>query len=164
MHLLRHALGLSLAGVLVTACATAQAPPVPVAVRPGIDVLVEDSLHLVAGRAVGLLTNRTGVDRRGVSDVERLRAAGVNLVALFTPEHGFRGAADPGAAVATTRDSATGLPIYSLYGRNFAPTAGDARRCAGAARRPAGRGRTLLHLCLHHDRTDASRRRWPAFP
>ena len=122
MHLLSHALGLSLAGVLVTACATAQAPPVPVAVRPGIDVLIEDSLHLVAGRAVGLLTNRTGVDRRGVSDVERLRAAGVNLVALFTPEHGYRGAADPGAAVATTRDSATGLPIYSLYGRNFAPT------------------------------------------
>ena len=107
--------------MLVTACATAQAPPVQ-AVRPGIDVLVEDSLHLVAGRAVGLLTNRTGVDRRGVPDVERLRAAGVNLVALFTPEHGFRGAADPGATVATTRDSATGLPIYSLYGRDFAPT------------------------------------------
>jgi len=92
-------------------------------VRPGIDVLVEDSLHLVQGRAVGLLTNHTAVDRRGVSDVERLRAAGVNLVALFTPEHGFRGAADPGAAVETTRDSATGLPIYSLYGSNFAPTA-----------------------------------------
>ena len=54
--------------------------------------------------------------------MERLRAAGVNLVALFSPEHGFRGAADPGAAVASTRDSATGLPIYSLYGRNFAPT------------------------------------------
>jgi len=123
MPLLRHALGVSLAGVLVSACAAAQVPAVPAAVRPGIDVLVEDSLHLVKGRAVGLLTNRTGVDRRGVSDIERLRSAGVNLVALFTPEHGFRGAADPGAAVATTRDSATGLPIYSLYGRNFAPTA-----------------------------------------
>jgi uncharacterized protein YbbC (DUF1343 family) len=122
MHLLRHAFGLSLAGVLVTACATAQAPPVRAAVRPGIDVLVEDSLHLVAGRAVGLLTNRNGVDRNGVGDVERLRAAGVHLVAIFTPEHGFRGAADPGAAVPSTRDSATGLPIYSLYGRNFAPT------------------------------------------
>ena len=122
MHLLRHAVGLSLTGVLVTACATAQAPPVRAAVRPGIDVLLEDSLHLVAGRAVGLLTNRNGVDRHGVGDVERLRAAGVHLVAIFTPEHGFRGAADPGAAVPSTRDSATGLPIYSLYGRNFAPT------------------------------------------
>lgn len=123
MIFLRHATGLSLAWVMATSCAAAQAPAAPVVVvRPGIDVLVEDSLHLVAGRAVGLLTNRTGVDRRGVPDVERLRAAGVNLVALFTPEHGFRGAADPGAAVASAHDSATGLPIYSLYGRNFAPT------------------------------------------
>jgi len=122
MRLLCHAVGVSLAGVLVS-CATAQAPPVRATVRPGIDVLLEDSLHLVKGRAVGLLTNRNGVDRHGVSDIERLRAAGVNLVALFTPEHGFRGAADPGAAVATTRDSATGLPIYSLYGSTFAPTA-----------------------------------------
>ncbi len=79
-------------------------------------------MHLVAGRAVGLLTNHTGVDRRGIPDVERLRAAGVNVVALFTPEHGFRGAADPGAAVASTRDPATGIPIYSLYGPNLAPT------------------------------------------
>ena len=122
MVLLRHAPGLSLACVLAASCATAQAPPAPATVRPGIDVLVEDSLHLVAGRSVGLLTNNTGIDRRGVSDVERLRSAGVNLVALFTPEHGFRGAADPGAVVASARDSATGLPIYSLYGRNFAPT------------------------------------------
>jgi uncharacterized protein YbbC (DUF1343 family) len=122
MRLLRHVVAVSLAGVLGSACATAPAPPALATVRPGIDVLVEDSLHLVKGRAVGLLTNRTGVDRRGVSDVERLRSAGINLVALFTPEHGFRGAADPGAAVATTRDSATGLPIYSLYGRHLAPT------------------------------------------
>ena len=53
----------------------------------------------------------------------RLRAAGVRLVALFSPEHGFRGAADPGAAIASSVDSATGLPIYSLYGRTSAPTA-----------------------------------------
>ena len=52
----------------------------------------------------------------------RLRAAGVRLVALFSPEHGFRGAAEPGAAVASSIDSATGLPIYSLYGRTTAPT------------------------------------------
>jgi uncharacterized protein YbbC (DUF1343 family) len=43
-------------------------------------------------------------------------------VALFSPEHGFRGAADPGAAVASSVDSATGLPIYSLYGKTSAPT------------------------------------------
>lgn len=89
--------------------------------RPGIEVLLSDSLHLVRGRRVGLVTNQSGVDHDGVSDVERLRAAGVNLVALFSPEHGFRGTADPGAAVASSVDSATGLPIYSLYGRNSSP-------------------------------------------
>lgn len=92
------------------------------AVRPGIEVLLADSAHLVRDRRVGLVTNQSGVDASGVSDVVRLRAAGVRLVALFSPEHGFRGAADPGAAVASSVDSATGLPIYSLYGRTSAPT------------------------------------------
>lgn len=91
-------------------------------VLPGIDVLLRDSLHLVRGRRVGLVTNQTGVDARGVSDVTRLLGAGVRLVALFSPEHGFRGTAAPGAAIASTVDSATGLPIYSLYGRATAPT------------------------------------------
>lgn len=121
---------LALAWVMgVAACAppssAGDAPPPGGATPalPGIDVLLRDSLHLVRGRRVGLVTNQTGVDARGVSDVERLRAAGVQLVALFSPEHGFRGAADPGAAVASTLDSATGLPIYSLYGRVTAPSA-----------------------------------------
>lgn len=94
----------------------------PGAVRPGIEVLLADSASLIRGRRVGLVTNQSGVDASGVSDVVRLRAAGVRLVALFSPEHGFRGAADPGAAVASSVDSATGLPIYSLYGRSSAPT------------------------------------------
>ncbi len=94
----------------------------PAAVLPGIEVLLADSLHLVRDRRVGLVTNQAGVDADGISDVARLRAADVRLAALFSPEHGFRGAADPGAAVASARDSATGLPIYSLYGRTSAPT------------------------------------------
>ena len=96
--------------------------PAPGGVRPGIDVLLTDSVALVRDRRVGLVTNQAGVDAQGVSDVVRLQAAGVKLVALFSPEHGFRGAADPGATVASTIDSATGLPIYSLYGRTTAPT------------------------------------------
>lgn len=99
------------------------APIVPARVRPGIDVVVTDSLHRLRGRSVGLVTNNSGIDAQGVSSVTRLREAGVRLVALFSPEHGFRGAADPGAAVASSTDSATGLPIYSLYGRTSAPTA-----------------------------------------
>jgi uncharacterized protein YbbC (DUF1343 family) len=97
--------------------------PAPAVVRPGIEVLLADSLHLVRGRRVGLVTNHTGIDRAGVSDVERLLGAGVRLVALYSPEHGFRGAADPGELVASGTDSATGLPIYSLYGRTRTPTA-----------------------------------------
>ncbi|MBA3317188.1 MAG: DUF1343 domain-containing protein [Gemmatimonadales bacterium] len=98
------------------------APDAPGRVRPGIEVLLADSAGLVRDRRVGLVTNQSGVDASGVSDVVRLRAAGVQLVALFSPEHGFRGAAEPGVAVASSVDSATGLPIYSLYGRTSAPT------------------------------------------
>jgi uncharacterized protein YbbC (DUF1343 family) len=100
----------------------ATAGPVLSRVRPGIDVLVSDSIGLVRGRRLGLVTNQSGIGASGAGDVELMRGAGLNLVALFSPEHGFRGAADPGAAVATTIDSATGLPIYSLYGRTSAPT------------------------------------------
>ncbi len=91
-------------------------------VRPGIDVLLADSIGLVRGRRVGLVTNQSGIGASGTSDVDLMRSAGVRLVALFSPEHGFRGASDPGASVASSVDSATGLPIYSLYGRTSAPT------------------------------------------
>ena len=100
----------------------ASAPAAATRVRPGIEVLLTDSAALVRDRRVGLVTNQSGVDADSISDVVRLRSAGVRLVALFSPEHGFRGAADPGAAVASSVDSATGLPIYSLYGRTSAPT------------------------------------------
>jgi uncharacterized protein YbbC (DUF1343 family) len=95
---------------------------VPAPVRPGLEVLLSDSLHLVAGRAVGLVTNHAGVDGRGLPAVDRLLGAGVRLVALFSPEHGFRGVAEAGEAIASSRDSATGLPIHSLYGRTLGPT------------------------------------------
>ncbi|MGE5093011.1 MAG: exo-beta-N-acetylmuramidase NamZ domain-containing protein [Bacillota bacterium] len=94
----------------------------PARVRPGIEVLLSDSVALVRARRVGLVTNQSGIDAAGRGDVELLRDAGIKLVALFSPEHGFRGAAAPGAVVASTIDSATGLPIYSLYGRTSAPT------------------------------------------
>lgn len=107
------------------ACGGGTAPgvvPVRRAAQPGLDVLLGDSAALVTGKRVGLVTNQSGVDATGVSGVDRLRAEGVQLVALFSPEHGFRGNADPGEAVASTTDSATGLPIYSLYGRNRVPS------------------------------------------
>lgn len=106
------------AGCAVEAAPSSGAP----AVIPGLEVLLADSLHLAAGRRVGLVTNMAAVDRNGTGGVERLRDGGVQLVALFSPEHGFRASAAPGEAVVSTMDSATGLPIYSLYGRTVAPT------------------------------------------
>ena len=92
-------------------------------VRPGIEVLLEDSLHLVAGKRVGLVTNQTGVDSSGRSSIDRLfEHPDVELVALFAPEHGIRGTADPGEVVDDEVDTATGLPIYSLYGTVRKPT------------------------------------------
>jgi len=92
-------------------------------VLPGIDVLLTDSLGLISGKRLGLITNQTGVDARGVSTIDRLYGLpGVRLAALFAPEHGIRGAAAPGEAVGDSVDAETGLPIYSLYGANRAPT------------------------------------------
>jgi uncharacterized protein YbbC (DUF1343 family) len=78
--------------------------------------LLEDSLGLVEGKRIALLTNQTGIDEHGVSDIDRLaHAPGVHLVALCSPEHGIRGTIDR-QFVGNGVDSATGLPIYSLYG------------------------------------------------
>ena len=95
-------------------------------VRLGVDVLLEDSVSLVSGRRVGLITNHTGLSwpRSGapaVSTIDRLTdAPGVELVALFSPEHGIRGDVD--RKVDDSVDERTGLPVYSLYGDTRKPT------------------------------------------
>ncbi len=92
-------------------------------VRPGIEVLLADSLDLVRGRRVGLITNHTGRDRAGVSSIDRLAAhPEVELVALYSPEHGIRGSAEAGVRIEDGIDERTGLPVHSLYGTNRAPT------------------------------------------
>jgi len=91
------------------------AAPTSAQVRPGIEVLVTDSAHLVRGKRLGLLSNHTGIDRQGRRDVDVLLANGQGLTTLFSPEHGFRGTEDR-SGLPDGVDSATGLPIYSLYG------------------------------------------------
>lgn len=102
-----------------SAAADASAPTV----RPGIDVLLADSSHLIDGRRVGLITNRSGVGRDGRSSIDLLHGyAEAELTALFAPEHGIRGTEAEGSAIDDATDEGTGLPIYSLYGETRAPT------------------------------------------
>ena len=118
MHRL-SSLGLGLVTVVAVGCPAGRGSwP---AVRPGIQVLLDDSVHLMAGRRVGLLTNQTGVDAAGVSDLDRLIASDAQVTAIFTPEHGYRGVlnlSDIGHGI----DSATGIPVFSLYGEVREPT------------------------------------------
>ncbi|MGA7613919.1 MAG: exo-beta-N-acetylmuramidase NamZ domain-containing protein [Thermoanaerobaculia bacterium] len=96
------------------------------AVLNGIDVLIEENCAPLEGKRIGLITNQTGVDRSGVSTIDRLHfATKVRLVSLFTPEHGIRGAADE--SVPDSVDTISGLPVYSLYGERKKPTADEVK-------------------------------------
>ncbi len=87
-------------------------------VRPGLEVFLDEYLHLVKGKKVGLLTNPSGVDANLKSDVEILaRHGGVNLVALYSPEHGHGGQAQAGESVSYYMDRQFNIPIFSLYGQ-----------------------------------------------
>jgi uncharacterized protein YbbC (DUF1343 family)/CubicO group peptidase (beta-lactamase class C family) len=91
-----------------------------VKVLTGIDVLERDGFKQLAGLRIGLVTNHTGRNREGRQTIDVLnKAPGVRLVALFSPEHGIRGLADE--KISDSKDEATGLPIYSLYGETRRP-------------------------------------------
>jgi uncharacterized protein YbbC (DUF1343 family)/CubicO group peptidase (beta-lactamase class C family) len=91
------------------------------AVLTGLDKLRAEGFAALKGRRVGLVTNHTGRARDGASVIDLLHSAsGVSLVALFSPEHGIRGALDD--KVPSGRDEKTGLVIHSLYGETQRPT------------------------------------------
>ena len=136
-------LSLMCAGILLAGCASGGRPDdAPTAdddvdgmridirnrkVRPGISVLLDDSIKLIAGKRVALVTNQTGVDERGRRSIDLLAAdpraqrAGVKLVRLFAPEHGATGTADR-PNLSDEKDEKTGLTIHSLYqSRTIAP-------------------------------------------
>lgn len=98
-------------------------------VKNGIDVLEEHAFDVLqlAGRKkrIGLVTNQTGVDADGRRTIDVLAgAAGVSLEAIFSPEHGVTGTLDT-TDINNSKDAATGVPVYSVYG------------ATDAARRPA---------------------------
>ena len=89
----------------------------------GVDVLLAEHGDWLRGRRVGLVAHTASVDAAGGPSAERLRAAGVNLTALFGPEHGFAGLAAAGVEVGDARHAAWDIPIHSLYGATRKPTA-----------------------------------------
>lgn len=108
-------LGLWLVG-LVTRC------PAGDRVKLGADVLLEQHLSSLKEKRIGLITNHTGRLSNGEYLVDVLLSRGINVVALFGPEHGIRGEAAAGEKVADAKDVKTGIPVFSLYGSTRKPT------------------------------------------
>jgi uncharacterized protein YbbC (DUF1343 family) len=116
---------LSLVLLPLSVCASAKATKShsgrPGRVQSGLDVLEAEKFAPLRGKHIGLITNHTGLDSQGRSNIDLLRhAAGVEIVAFFSPEHGLAGRNDD--KVSSTKDPTTGLPIYSLYGESRRPT------------------------------------------
>ena len=93
----------------------------------GIDVLARDGFAPLVGKRVGLITNATGITVRRESTIDVLKALpGVQLRALFSPEHGIRGELDQ-EKIGDSKDPKTGLPVFSLYGERRAPSEAQLR-------------------------------------
>ena len=111
-------------GALTPTVATIRHAPEPPngEVLTGIDVLSRDHFAQLKGLRIALVTNHTGIDRNRRRTADLLaKADGVKLVALFSPEHGIAGKADE--KLGDTKDPATGLTVFSLYGEGRAPSA-----------------------------------------
>ena len=92
-------------------------------IKTGIEELKDERFRRLEGKRVGLITNPTGVDNHLKSTIDILHEApNVRLVALYGPEHGVRGNAHAGDTIGGSIDPATGLPVYSLYGKTHKPT------------------------------------------
>jgi uncharacterized protein YbbC (DUF1343 family) len=90
-------------------------------VSTGLEVLRESGFADLRGKRIGLITNHTGIDSQGRRTIDVFSdAPNVELVAIFSPEHGIAGTVDE--RIGDARDGATGLPIYSLYGESRKPT------------------------------------------
>src|SRR3984957_9534435 len=90
-------------------------------VQTGLDVLEAEKFAPLRGKHIGLITNHTGLDYQERTTINVLaHAPGVQVVALFSPEHGIAGHSDE--KLPSSKDASTGLPIFSLYGDNLRPT------------------------------------------
>ncbi|PST83589.1 DUF1343 domain-containing protein [Pedobacter yulinensis] len=101
----------------------AQAPAAASGIVTGADQ-VSSYLPLLKGKRVGMLVNQTSIIGKKLS-VDSLRSLGVDIKAIFGPEHGFRANASNGAVVKDEIDKETGIPIISLYGAKRKPSKAD---------------------------------------
>ncbi|MCH5346086.1 MAG: DUF1343 domain-containing protein [Muribaculaceae bacterium] len=114
---------MKLKSILVAAVALQIAIVAGAQVKPGIEVLRDRGFDVLQGKRVGLITNPTGVDSRLKSTIDILHEApGVELKAMYSPEHGVRGDVYAGDHVDTYVDPATGVTVYSIYGAGHRPT------------------------------------------
>jgi len=95
-------------------------------IRVGVES-TENYIDLLKGKKVGVVANQTSVIGK-THLVDSLISLGVNLRAIYCPEHGFRGDAEAGAKVNSSIDSKTGLPIISLYGKNKKPSSDEFKK------------------------------------
>ncbi|MBS3818070.1 DUF1343 domain-containing protein [bacterium] len=94
-------------------------------VKPGVEVFLEKHLDLVKGKRVGLITNPTGVDSHLNTTIDLFyEHPGIQLAALYGPEHGVRGNAQAGEYVPFYIDQKYNLPVFSLYGQSRKPPPG----------------------------------------
>ena len=110
------------AAALFSQCAAAPLPGAHVTL--GDEVFLRTAARDLHGRCVGVITNQTGVTSRLVNIVDAIKADGhICMKAIYSPEHGLRGDRPAGAYVSSYTDERTGLPVYSLYGKQKHPTA-----------------------------------------
>ncbi len=94
------------------------------AVLSGLDVLEKQDFAPLQGKKIGIIANHTAIDANGknIIDVLFAQSQKFQIKAVFSPEHGFRGTADHGEKIENSSDPATGLPLYSLYGKYQRPS------------------------------------------
>ena len=121
---LLHASGLAAATAVITPFAPGATAATLQTARPGkpgttingADVAAADKWSIFAGRRVGVITNPTGVLANFHSIVDDMADNGVDVRAVFGPEHGFRGTAQDGGSEGTSVDPRTGITVYDSYG------------------------------------------------
>ncbi|MDP6853434.1 MAG: DUF1343 domain-containing protein [Candidatus Marinimicrobia bacterium] len=90
--------------------------------RSGLDVIASDGFLELQGKTVGVVVNHTSLNSKKVHLIKLTHEAGINIAAVFTPEHGFKGIAAAGEKVEDGKEPLSGAPIFSLYGKNRKPS------------------------------------------